>query len=92
MKRALYEIKKGIAKREARGLPFSKCHVFMDLTHPKTYSNSSSIIIIFYCYYYVFSILHIHYCYKWKLYYSESVNCAKLFLEKNTLKDECCYS
>ena len=44
------------------------------------------IIIIFYCYYYAFGILHIHYCYKWKLYYSESVNCAKLFLEKNTLK------
>jgi len=32
---------KAIVKREARGLPFSKCHVFMDLTHPKTYSNSS---------------------------------------------------
>ncbi len=33
--------KKLVAKREARKLPFSKCHVFTDLTHPKTYSNSS---------------------------------------------------
>ena len=45
-----------------------------------------SIVII------IFNILRIHYCYKWKLYYSESVNCAKLFLEKNTLRGGCCYS
>ena len=74
-------------KRETRGLPFFNMPRVSGSNPPlKTYSNSSNFIIILYCYYYILSILRIHYCYKCKLYYWESVTCAKVFLEKIRLK------